>query len=258
MNDYPNADYKRYMDSLPETHRRAIQQHRVSFCALSGLLIPHPEERENQFEVVARMERYIVDTNSNWKAEAAKPGNRERAFIVGKTVTDEQEDLKGLLFGPKVNMRNDNIFVLGVNSLVEGAEPIIFLERLDQHYRGVFDEERLSADSKPREEKERLRDTRFLEYQGESVKGVESERKAILWLLGQLNDVSELPPPKALEKHRAAFRAFIQDEAPRCAGEFLKGALVARYSYALLLMEKLNIRTEFADEAYLNVLGMPG
>ena len=129
---------------------------------------------------------------------------------------------------------------------------VVMLERLDSHFRSVFDESSLIEASKPKNERT---DARFLEYQNQFKADVEHERNVILLLLGKIKDISELPSPKELEQKRTQFLAFIQKEAPQCSGDYLKTVGVARHCYALLLAEKLKMRTEFSKQDYLNVFG---
>jgi hypothetical protein len=199
------------------------------------------------------MERYVVDTNSNWQAESAKPENRDKAFILGKTISDEQDNLQGLLFGPRVKIHNNNIFLLGVFQTGSRSNgDFVMLERLDQYFRLVFEPSSLLQGSKPKKERT---DKKSLEYEKQFKAGVEHERKVVLLLLGKIKKISELPPPQELEQKRAQFLAFIQKESSACSGNYLKAVGVARHCYALLLMEKRSIRTEFSKEENLNVFG---
>lgn len=87
------------------------------------------------------------------------------------------------------------------------------------------------------------------------VEALAQGRQVILLLLGKIKSIAELPAPKNLEQMRKQFRAFIQKEAPQCSGDYLKAVGVARHSYALLLAEKLKMRTEFSKQDNLNVFG---
>jgi hypothetical protein len=250
-----SIESEQFLNSLTKDEQRDFVGHAFTFCSLSGE-IQQLEGRENLFEVVAQMERYIVDTNSNWKTEATRTENRNKAFIIGKTIMDEQDNIAGLLFGPNTNIQNNNIFVMGIyRPRDSNTEPRILLERLDQYYRGVFNEESLLAASKSRRERRQQKDTEFLEYEGQLAAGVENEKQALLLLLGKLKDISELPLPDELKEKRLQFLAAIQREALNCSGDYLRAVNVARHCYALLLMEKLKMRTEFAKPGYLNVFG---
>ncbi len=247
------SEYEQFLNTLTEEARRTIAEHAVSFCKLDGEYLPMPHEKENLFEVVSQRERYVVDTNSNWQAESARPENRDKAFILGQTIIDEQDNMRGLLFGPKVKLHNRNIFVL---SVFHASDPsignVMMLERLDAHYASVFDETSLREGSKPRKER---KDAKSLEYQRQFKAGVEHERQVILLLLGKIKEISELPVPKELKPMRARFLAFIRKESPECSGDYLRAVGVARYCYALLLAEVRKMRTEFSKRDYLNVFG---
>src|SRR2546428_36466 len=119
-----------FLQTLTPVERLVLYGHAVSFCTLEGIYYPFEGEKENLFQKLFQMERFIVDTNSNWKAEAAKPENRNKAFILGNTIAQEQDDIKGLLFGPKTQIHNGNIFVVSVFR-PEIGNPLIMLEQLD-------------------------------------------------------------------------------------------------------------------------------
>ncbi len=88
-----------YLRLLTDEQRAVIYAHEVSFCTLEGRFVPFaPQPAVNLFETISQMERYVVDSHGNWKAEAAKPENRDRAFILGRTILEEQRDTRGLLF----------------------------------------------------------------------------------------------------------------------------------------------------------------
>ena len=113
--------YQQFLNSLTEDERRQLvkqRKHAVSCCKLDGEYWPTLDEKENLFEVVGQMKRYVVDTNSNWQAESAKPENRDKAFILGKTITDEQDDLRGLFLVQKSNWTITIFFYLACFSRV--------------------------------------------------------------------------------------------------------------------------------------------
>src|SRR5438552_1814211 len=121
-----------FVRSLPGDKRKELTeqlQHSCSLYTLEGAHWLNPVEREDLLAVLLARERYMVDTNSNWKSESAKPENREKAFIIGRTVTDEQPNLKGLLFGSTVNIENNNLFIIAPEEI--NGKPFIQIERLD-------------------------------------------------------------------------------------------------------------------------------
>ena len=248
------SEKEEFLKSLTPAQRAIINGHSVSFCTLDGRYVPFEGEREDLFEVLGRMERYVVDTNSNWKSAAAKPQNKDKAFILTKTLTDEQEDIDGLFFGPKTDTHNDNIFLLGVFCPAYSAVPLMMLDRLDHHYEGVFDKERLLAASLPAKEKKAVRDKDYLAYRKQFENGVEQEKAVILRALG-ISDILQLPSPKELEVKRHLFRNYITSVAPFAVLNFEKSIDVARHCYSLLLMECERVRTEFSKPDYYNVFG---
>src|SRR5438093_966397 len=139
----------------PEIENMATQKlkeqlkHSISHCALDGpRLWQNPFQSENLFEVVVRMERYVVDSNSNWKAESKISKNRNVAFILGQTVTTEEDNLKSLYFSRKVNMSNNNLFYFGLDDIT--GELLVALERLDTAFSLTFDRAKLNEESRLR------------------------------------------------------------------------------------------------------------
>jgi hypothetical protein len=111
------SQLERYLSLLTDEQRAVIYAHEVSFCTLDGRFVPFaPQPAVNLFETISKMERYVVDSHGNWKAEAGKPENRDRAFILGRTILEEQHNTRGLLFSPKVTLVNNNLFLLGMLS----------------------------------------------------------------------------------------------------------------------------------------------
>src|SRR5438128_8399818 len=88
-----------FMESLPENERSRLHdqmKHPVSWFTPEGQHLANPYEIENLLDTLMGMERYVVDTNSHWRMESKKPENRNKAFILGRTVTDEEENLKAV------------------------------------------------------------------------------------------------------------------------------------------------------------------
>lgn len=243
------SQLERYLRLLTDEQRAVICAHEVSFCTLDGRFVPFaPQPAVNLFETISKMERYVVDSHGNWKAEAAKPENRDRAFILGRTILEEQHDTRGLLFGPKVNLCNNNIFLLGMRSQLGEGPPWVKLERLDEAYRKEFDEERLSNAAKG------LKDTKLLNYERRRLEDIGAEKDAVLSII-RVTDIASLPAPRELEGPRADLLASIRAGVSACVNNYLKAIDIARRCYALLLMEKIKIRNEFASPDYDNVFG---
>jgi hypothetical protein len=243
------GDLEEFEDSLSEEERTAFRSHAFSRYTLAGQHLPHPYETDDLLAVLGHRECYVVDTNSNWKAESRKPENREKAFILPRTLSDEEADIKGLFFGPKVETTNNNLFILGVDHTED--EPVIAIERLDRFYRSIMDESSLLEESRPRG----LRtDAKFLNRERRWMEIIQQEKQAILLILG-VRDISKLAMPKDMSEKRTQLLAFIRREAPKCRADFVRSIGVARHCYALLLIEDRQIRTEFSKPDYRNVLG---
>src|SRR5882762_1158441 len=102
-------------EGYPESTRERIRQfakHSVSCYKVTGEHLWHPFDSENLLEVLLNMERYLIDSNMPASIrDATKPANREKAFIVGYTFMDEQDNLENAVLGH--DNRNNNLFGFG-------------------------------------------------------------------------------------------------------------------------------------------------
>jgi len=110
-------------------------------------------DKEDLLAVLMGMPRFVLDTNSlSTLRDASIPANRTKAFILGHTVAEEVENCEALLFGRNVENANNNIFNFGFmgedRSPVLG--PCVVINRLDPHYRVVFDGRALREESRER------------------------------------------------------------------------------------------------------------
>ncbi len=238
------------LERLMTPELREQLKHSVSHCTLEGRrLLVNPMQTEDLFEVIAGMVRFIVDTNSNWKAESRAPENKGVAFILGKTVTMEEDNLKSLYFSQKVDISNNNLFHLGLEEL--GGNTLVVLERLDKPYALIFDQRKLVEESMPRAQRT---DPEFQSRQRRQLLAVDEERRCILDLL-HVKRIGDLPLRNKIEAVEAEILEFVRDRAPLCRYDWWRSVEVARRCYALLLIQKGGIRTEFADPAYRHVFG---
>jgi hypothetical protein len=245
-------EYEAYLKSLTPSELAVIKNHSCSFMTVDGRHFPHLTEREDLFARLFSMERYVVDTNANWKAEAAKPSNKDRAFVLTKTLTDEQDNIHTLFFGEKTKIHNDNIFVMAIYA--SAPLPLMMLQKLDAYYKGTFDEEKLKAGSKPLAERLVSKDAEIMAHHNKHIANVQQQRKDILTILGY-SDIADLPPKSELVAERADYVASIQNAVPECFCNFQRSMDVARWCYCVLLIDLPKIRTEFATPDNINVFG---
>src|SRR6266853_1915985 len=142
-----------YMEAegLPEAKRQLLREqarHSVSCYGLNGEHLQNAFDKENLLAVIGQMKRVVVDSNSAWKHEASKAENFDKAFIIGQTVTEEPDNLKGVFFGRSTEISNNNLFEFGMHEI--NGVPYLELGRLDPHFRLVFDEQGLDEESRPR------------------------------------------------------------------------------------------------------------
>jgi len=242
-----------YLKSLPPDERQALEkcvEHSFTIMTFQGEVFCHPLRPENLFDEVWNKNHYVVDRNVPWAKIAAKPENLDKAFILGKTMSDEEPNTKALLFSPKVKSENNNLFVLGLIDL--NQRRVIILERIDKEYRSVFDPKSLSASSS---ESGRKTDAKMVQWEYDRKRTIEHERRQVLDLLG-VKTISDLPPPEHSVELMKKLVAFIKSNARRCLFNWELSAYVARHSYALLLAEHFpKIHEEIAEREYWNVFG---
>ena len=224
-------------------------KHSVSHCTMDGRLWPNPIQRENLFQVLEGMERYIVDSNSNWKAESKEPRNKDVAFIIGRTVDTEEDNLKGLLFSPKVDVTNNNIFGFGLED-VAGLR-LVALHRLDRYFKLIFDPVKLDEESKPRTKRTNVENVLS---EKRAIASIEQEKSVILDILG-VHRIADLPERKALANKERDLLGCIRSNAIHCRYNWKLSVEVARRCYALLLIQQRRMRSEFALPGYRNVFG---
>ena len=196
------------------------------------------------------MERYVVDNNSDWKKESKQPQNAGKAFIVGRTISDETENLKSIFHSDKVDVSNDNIFSFGLNDMLYG-KTLVWIERVDKAFLSVIDAEKLRAETKPFAQRT---DGEFEDWRKERFAGIERTKRKILEIL-DVDDIAGLAPRSELSELELSLTDYIRTNSARCVRHWINSGMVAECCYALLLIQDRQIRNEFAKPDYLNVLG---
>jgi len=222
------------------------------------------------------MERLILDTNSlHSLAEAKKPDNRHKAFILGHTVLEEVENLEELLFQWNAGNSNDNLFDFGLDGWDEAGIPAryVVIDRHDKHYPLIFDKGRLREESRPQSKRT---DSAFLERMAQRMANVFICKQRILNVLG-LPGLGPQRPAQYVEfmkfilekqltldalgmgRKRHDLVEAIRSEAASCFNHHWNAVKVACFCYAALLLEPDGIgkktRAEFFDQTRRNVFG---
>jgi len=264
-----------YMESegLPETERLLLRQqanHSFSLYRRNGEHLEHPLGKEDLLAVLTGMERFMVDNNSSWKKEAAKPENRDKAFIVGDTIMDEPYDLEGNLFSNKVDISNNNIFAFGAIDWQELAPylagphhlilpPCLTIDRFDSYFQILCDKEKLRRDSRPRTKRT---DAHFLEREWKRAYNDSDARAWVLQQLG-LREVVKIALVPDAASRQAKIIQTIRSEVPNCFKDYVRASNIAYLCYAALLLEPSDkedsvgwkTRNEFNDTGNVNVFG---
>ena len=242
---------------MSEAERQLLQKaapHSLSFYTFKGEHMQPSFGKENLLDVLMRRERFVCDSNSSWKDEAGKVGNRSKAFIIGHTALDEPEDVLGNLFGKKVNITNENIFFFTIAPYQEGTR-CLAIERYNSHFLKRFNPVELKRVSRERVKKT---DANYLESERELMGQVCREKENILSFLN-MSDIASLPPLEVTEQMKSGIIQYVRSVGHKCLGDFQFSMNVAGLSYSALLLEQDDVgkktRKEFSDPKRRNVLG---
>jgi hypothetical protein len=237
---------------------REFAKHSESCYTETGQYLKHALDKEDLLSVLMRMERYLADSNQpGLVGEARKPENRNKAFILGQTFTDERENLRDTLFGPKADNSNNNLFTfgyLGRSRIQHYPTPCLVIHRLDVYYRSMMDENRLRAASRS-PAKRTTQDADFIERERDHVGYVSDMKHRILNDILHLSDVTSLPPVEFTERKKAQLMQIIRSKASGCFLHYWNAVEVSSLCYAALLMERDGVgektrkELSFQDEA---------
>jgi hypothetical protein len=253
-----------YMEEakLSEADRELLRKqalHSISCYGVNGEHLGSDSDREDLLVVLMGMQRFVLDTNSlSSLGDASLPVNRNKAFILGQTLAEEVENLQELLFGHKLDNSNNNLFAFGlVGPKVSGLPvPYLTLDRLDSHYRIVFDAKRLREESR---ERGKRTDAEFIQREWAHTANVEGLKHDICSEILRWPDIADLPPPQYTERKKSQLVQIIRSGAVACCRDWWNAVRVASLCYAALLLEQDQVgkktRKEFCDPARRNVFG---
>ena len=239
-----------FLNSLAPAQRELLQEqrkHHFTVLDFDRHVSFDPETSCNLFDEIQKKERFIIDRNAAWQPMVANPKNAGKAFILGKTMFDESENLEVLLFGSKTNNENGNLFTLGIQE--HDGKYAIHLHRIDKHYRLTLEEHSLSEFSNSKNAR-----IGRLEYDKKRMEDSEFEKRQVLVLLG-VKSIQELPEPKQCAEKIEWLLGKIEPFLGHCSRDWIMSAVVSRLSIALLLVEKLKVRTDFAKSEKVNFFG---
>jgi hypothetical protein len=251
-------------ENLPESERQRVRdfaKHSFSFYRETGEHIEHPFDTENLLTLLMGMERYIIDSNVPGSVgEAKKPENRNKAFILGQTFTDERENLEDAILGPLADNLNNNLFEFGfIGCEIRGLPtPCLILCRLDPFLRATTDAKGLRLESRPRVK--RIKDDPdFIERERKHTADVRQFKRIILDEILCWPDVTSLPPPEFIERKKTQLIEIIRSKTSMCFANYWNAVQVASLCYGALLLEpdKIGVKTrnEFCEPNRRNVFG---
>ncbi len=225
-------------------------KHSFSLYKMTGEPFSHPFCREDLFSVITGMERYVVDSSSDWKSESQKQQNANKAFIIGRTVLDEAENPLGVFHSKKVDVSNNNIFSFYLDDALN-SQTLVWIDRVDKAYFTVVDRQKLVEEKKPLADRT---DEKSVQWRKRTLAGIDHTKRRILDIL-DVGNIAELTPSAELSALESRLTEYIQANSQYCFRHWVNSAMVAECCYALLLIRHRNIRNEFAEPDYLNVLG---
>jgi len=159
---------------------------------------------EDLFKTIQGMERVIVDNNAEWKKRSlAEP---HRAFILGQAIDNEKSDLEGEFFNEEIREGRNNVYLLGLDFRNEPGK--ILIDRLDSQFRAFF--------------KSPL--PRLFE---EVTTWNDPDKR--LKLRDRIAKLTSFFTEKQMQER-------INEQLPRCVGNFVLSCCTAEFTYALLLV----------------------
>jgi hypothetical protein len=251
------SDFPMDENHISEPHGQFLKHYAsqpICFYTFKGKRVQPSFGNDDLLDVLLQHERFVCDSNSSWKDEAGKIGNKSKAFIIPHTALDEAEDVHGNLFGKKVNFSNDNVFF--VSAVPPQGNPVwLAIERYNSEFL-----KRLSPDKLKRASRERLKksDAKYLESERERWAQVLCEKENILSVL-KIADIENLPSVEVSEQTKSGIIQYVRSAGPKCFTDYQSSMNVAGLCYAALLLERDNVgkktRSEFNDPNRRNVLG---
>ena len=219
--------------SEAERHQfRKFAKHSICCYTEEGNYLKSPLDREALLPLLMQMERCLVDSNlPGVVGEAKKTESRTKAFILGQTFTDERENLKNTLFGPKADNSNNNLFTFGYvgkDKVSWLPTPCLVLQRLDVYCRDTMDENRLKTES--RSPAKRIKDEAvFRQREEDHLAYVCDMKHRILNNILHWSDVTSLPPIEFTEQKKSQLIEIIRSKAPHCFLNYWKAVEVSCY-----------------------------
>ena len=89
---------------------------------------------EDLFQVIMGMDRVVIDSCAEWKQRSLR--EPERAFILGRTIDNEADNLEGVFFNKEIKGGRRNVFLL--NATPFNGLAVISIDRLDTHFKAIF------------------------------------------------------------------------------------------------------------------------
>jgi hypothetical protein len=242
-----------------------ILEHSCSMYDFLGNHIPHPYEKEDLLEVIRKRETYVVDSNSEWKKECKN--NLDKAFIITPALSREQQNTKELILD-EARAELGNIFSVGIILTPGYAFPgYVLIDRIDKHFGYAFDNDKLTQASKGKgqivaNQKEEHR--RQIEYEKEQIRfqvglellcSVNSGQPPVSKAFWDSGKACDLPPPDQMRYATDTLKARIKRRLPECKYSVNKSKTIVEMCHRTLLLEDIQIRSEFDDQKRENVFG---
>lgn len=164
---------------------------------------------EDLFNVISDMDRVIVDNCAEWKHQSLKEPNK--AFILGRTINNEADNLEGVFFNKKVEGRRKNVFLFAARPF--NGFPIIEIRRLDSHFKSTIQRPLPALDEMTPEEQAHWNDP--------------TKR---LQLRDKIAEIVAIFPSDLL-------RTKIKESVPLAFKNYPLSCQIAEWAYALMLQE---------------------
>ena len=213
----------------------------ISFHTFTGEQLQPSFGKDNLLDLILQRERFVCDSNSFWKEEATKLSNQSKAFIIPFTTLDEADDIRGNLFGKKVNADNGNIFFFSTIPIEAGLG--LAIERYDSEFIKRFPDKFRQAS----QERLMKTDAKYLEVERERIAQVQRQKENILSSLKMVEPVS-LPPVEFAEREKLDRIKYIRSVSGRCFRDYSLSMNIVGLCCSALLLEQDDVGKKTRDD----------
>jgi hypothetical protein len=227
----------------------------ISIHDFNGKFIQASMSKKNLLDVITHCKnKYVCDSNSSWKEQAADKTNRAKIFLLSNPTMDEQKDFYNNLFATDLHLTNRNIYITSILPEAAGVAIEHFTEELwkarDKNNLRKLSQDRVKGI-----------DAEFVESEKDFMTGVQIDKQNILTILNgfDLNNItSDSSGREEANNLKSSIVKKIHAAGSKCYRNYFLCNEVVYLCYATLLLEidsvGIKTRKEFFEQKR-NVFG---